>query len=129
MRILLFVLAFTVVGLFHAQGNLQFNQIVTVGTTSLTVPAGKVWKVESYSESEVTFNSNYSSGCVNSNYHRPLVINNNNYYFFGNLATASSGANYVTTGNKLPIWLKPGDQIRTVCSSDFASVIEFNIVP
>jgi hypothetical protein len=57
------------------------------------------------------------------------VINNNNYYFFGNMATASSGANYVTTGNKLPIWLKPGDQIRTVCSSDFASVIEFNIVP
>jgi hypothetical protein len=129
MRNVLFVFAFTVVGLFHAQGNLQFNQIVTVGTTSLTVPAGKVWKVESYSESEVTFNSNYSSGCVNSNYHRPLVINNNNYYFFGNLATASSGANYVTTGNKLPIWLKPGDQIRTVCSSDFASVIEFNIVP
>lgn len=129
MRILLFVLTYTVVGLFHAQGNLQFNQIVTVGTTSLTVPAGKVWKVESYSESEVTFNSNYSSGCVNSNYHRPLVINNNNYYFFGNMATASSGANYVTTGNKLPIWLKPGDQIRTVCSSDFASVIEFNIVP
>lgn len=129
MRILLFVLTYTVVGLFHAQGNLQFNQIVTVGTTSLTVPAGKVWKVESYTESEVTFNSNYSSGCVNSNYHRPLVINNNNYYFFGNMATASSGANYITTGNKLPIWLKPGDQIRTVCSSDFASVIEFNVVP
>jgi len=129
MRNLLFVFAFTVVGLFHAQGNLQFNQIVTVGTTSLTVPAGKVWKVESYTESEVTFNSNYSSGCVNSNYHRPLVINNNNYYFFGNMATASSGANYITTGNKLPIWLKPGDQIRTVCSSDFASVIEFNVVP
>ena len=129
MRNLLFVLAVTVVGLFHAQGNLQFNQIVTVGTTSLTVPAGKVWKVESYTESEVTFNSNYSSGCVNSNYHRPLVINNNNYYFFGNMATASSGANYITTGNKLPIWLKPGDQIRTVCSSDFASVIEFNVVP
>ncbi|MFM2037565.1 MAG: hypothetical protein RL432_504 [Bacteroidota bacterium] len=129
MRNLLFVFAFTVVGLFHAQGNLQFNQIVTVGTTSLTVPAGKVWKVESFTESEVTFNSNYSSGCVNSNYHRPLVINNNNYYFFGNMAIASSGANYITTGNKLPIWLKPGDQIRTVCSSDFASVIEFNVVP
>lgn len=129
MRNVLFAIAFTVVGLFRAQGNLQFNQIVTVGTTSLTVPAGKVWKVESYTESEVTFNSNYSSGCVNSNYHRPLVINNNNYYFFGNMATASSGANYITTGNKLPIWLKPGDQIRTVCSSDFASVIEFNIVP
>lgn len=129
MRNVLFAIAFTVVGLFRAQGNLQFNQIVTVGTTSLTVPAGKVWKVESYTESEVTFNSNYSAGCINANYHRPLVINNNNYYFFGNMATASSGANYITTGNKLPIWLKPGDQIRTVCSSDFASVIEFNVVP
>lgn len=129
MRPFFFLFAFFILGSLNAQGNLQFNQIVTVGTTSLTVPAGKVWKVESYSESEVTFNSNYSSGCVNSNYHRPLVINNNNYYFFGNMATASSGANYITTGNKLPIWLKPGDQIRTVCSSDFASVIEFNVVP
>lgn len=129
MRNLLFVLAFTVVGLFHAQGNLQFNQIVTVGTTSLTVPAGKVWKVESYLQSQVAYDVNYSAGCINANYHRPLVINNNNYYFFGNMATANSGANYVTTGNSLPVWLKAGDQIRTVCSSDFASVIEFNIVP
>ena len=129
MRNFFFLFALLIFGPLKAQGNLQFNQIVTVGTTSLTVPAGKVWKVESYTESEVTFNINYSSGCVNSNYHRPLVINNNNYYFFGNMATASSGANYITTGNKLPIWLKPGDQIRTVCSSDFASVIEFNVVP
>ena len=129
MKTILFVVTFICLNFCFAQGNLQFNQIVTVGTTSLSVPAGKVWKVESYTESEVTFNSNYSAGCVNSNYHRPLVINNNNYYFFGNMATASSGANYITTGNKLPIWLKPGDQIRTVCSSDFASVIEFNVVP
>ena len=129
MRNFFFLFALLIFGPLKAQGNLQFNQIVTVGTTSLTVPAGKVWKVESYTESDVTFNINVSSGCINSNYHRPLVINNNNYYFFGNMATASSGANYVTTGNKLPIWLKPGDQIRTVCSSDFASVIEFNVVP
>lgn len=129
MRNFFFLFALLIFGPLKAQGNLQFNQVVTVSATSLTVPAGKVWKVESYTESEVTFNSNYSSGCVNSNYHRPLVINNNNYYFFGNMATASSGANYITTGNKLPIWLKPGDQIRTVCSSDFASVIEFNVVP
>jgi hypothetical protein len=129
MKIFLFTMGFFFLGSVKAQGNLQFNQVVTVSTTTMTVPAGKVWKIESYSESEVTFNSNYSSGCVNVNYHRPLVINNNNYYFFGNMATASSGANYISTGNKLPIWLKSGDQIRTVCSSDFASVIEFNIVP
>jgi hypothetical protein len=129
MKTFLFVVVLFLLGSVKAQGNLQFNQVVTVSTTSMTVPAGKVWKVESYSESEVTFNSNYSAGCVNVNYHRPLVINNNNYYFFGNMATASSGANYISTGNKLPIWLKSGDQIRTVCSSDFASVIEFNIVP
>ncbi len=129
MKTFLFVVVLFLLGSVKAQGNLQFNQVVTVSITTMTVPAGKVWKVESYSESEVTFNSNYSAGCVNVNYHRPLVINNNNYYFFGNMATASSGANYISTGNKLPIWLKSGDQIRTVCSSDFASVIEFNIVP
>ena len=129
MKTFLFTMGLFFLGSVKAQGNLQFNQVVTVSTTTMTVPAGKVWKIESYSESEVTFNSNYFSGCVNVNYHRPLVINNNNYYFFGNMATASSGANYISTGNKLPIWLKSGDQIRTVCSSDFASVIEFNIVP
>ena len=129
MKTFLFLGVLFLLGSFYAQGNLQFNQVVTVSTTTMTVPAGKVWKIESYSESEVTFNSNYSSGCINVNYHRPLVINNNNYYFFGNMATASSGANYITTGNKLPIWLKSGDQIRTVCSSDFASAIEFNIIP
>lgn len=129
MRIPLFLAILFGVGLLRAQGNLQFNQIVTVNTTSLTVPAGKVWKVESYLQSQVAYDVNYSAGCINANYHRPLVINNNNYYFFGNMATANSGANYVTTGNSLPVWLKAGDQIRTVCSSDFASVIEFNIVP
>lgn len=129
MRTLFFLFAFLILGSFNAQGNLQFNQVVTVNATSLTVPAGKVWKVESFLQSQVAYDANYSAGCINANYHRPLVINNNNYYFFGNMATASSGANYITTGNKLPIWLKAGDQIRTVCSSDFASVIEFNIVP
>ena len=91
MKTFLFLGVIFLLGSFYAQGNLQFNQVVTVSTTTMTVPAGKVWKVESYSESEVTFNSNYSSGCINVNYHRPLVINNNNYYFFGNMATASSG--------------------------------------
>lgn len=129
MRILLTVIVLSWCACLNAQGNLQFNQIVSVNNTNLTVPAGKVWKVEAYSQSEVTFNPSYSSGCINSNYHRPLVINNFNYYFFGDMATANSGANYICSGNKLPIWLKAGDQIRTTCSSDFASVIEFNIVP
>ena len=30
-----------------AQNNLQFNQVKLVGSTAETVPAGKVWKIES----------------------------------------------------------------------------------
>lgn len=39
-------------GKAYAQGNLQFNQVITIivsanTTSSFTVPAGKVWKIES----------------------------------------------------------------------------------
>ena len=41
--LIVLMLGFTVI---QAQGNLQFNQVKLV-TTLETVPAGKVWKVES----------------------------------------------------------------------------------
>lgn len=113
--------------LAQAQGNLQFNQIVTVSNTLQTVPAAKAWKVEAYLESEVFISGSNTVSCPTS-HHRPLVINGNNYYFTGALATGS-GSVFAANGNRFPIWLKAGDQIRTTCSSDFASIIEFNIVP
>lgn len=112
-----------------AQGNLQFNQIIRVVEVLQTVPTGKVWKVESYLENELINSNSSSSSCTSSTIHRPLIINNGFYYFVGDVAWGSTNSLQMMNHNKFPIWLKSGDQIRTTCSSDFASVIEFNIVP
>ena len=112
-----------------AQGNLQFNQVIRVVEVLQTVPTGKVWKVESYLENELINSNSSSSSCTSSTIHRPLIINNGFYYFIGDVAWGSTNSLQMMNHNKFPIWLKSGDQIRTACSSDFASVIEFNIVP
>ncbi len=101
-----------------AQGNLQFNQVITfngnftstpTGKLDLgTVPVGKVWKMEYF-----TTASTFGAG---------LFVNN---------------AIYVE--NKV-IWFKPGDliSVRGNCGSCgpgvsnyiyFVSIIEFNVVP
>lgn len=114
---------------YNAQGNLQFNQVIRVVEVLQTVPAGKVWKVESYLESELINSNSSSSSCTSSTIHRPLIINNGFYYFVGDVAWGATNSLQMMNHNKFPIWLKTGDQIRTTCSSDFASVIEFNIIP
>lgn len=49
MRILFLLLTASCFGLINAQGNLQFNQVKIISNTDApqTVPAGKVWKIES----------------------------------------------------------------------------------
>ncbi len=107
-----------------AQGNLQFNQVLTLGgnssagsvaannftytygTISHTVPTGKVWKVESFSGSNT------------------LAFVVNNQYV----------ANATTSQNSVPVWLKAGDVIRFGNNGSsaycfFLSIIEFNVLP
>ena len=128
-RLYIFIVTiFLYTGAF-TQGNLQFNQVIRVVEVLQTVPAGKVWKVESYLESELINSNSSSSSCTSNTIHRPLIINNGFYYFVGDVAWGSTNSLQMMNHNKFPIWLKTGDQIRTTCSSDFASVIEFNILP
>jgi hypothetical protein len=128
MKFLLILILSTLAHWAFGQGNLQFNQVLRIGNSPLTVPVGKVWKVESYLQNEVVYNSNYQANCGSLNYHRPLVINGNNYYFLGDVSYGAASV-FLMNGNKLPVWLKSGDIVNTVCPTDFASVIEFNIVP
>ena len=129
MRNLLFLLFLFFSWCFTAQGNLQFNQVLRISNIPQTVPVGKVWKVESYLENEGDNSINYSTGCTNLGYHRPLTINNYNYYFVGTIAWGNTAYVQLANANKLPVWLKAGDIIKTTCIQDFASVLEFNIVP
>jgi hypothetical protein len=108
-----------------AQGNLQFNRIITDQKTLtstfggytdlLTVPSGKVWKIESMSTG------------ITSAGERIFELN-------GVLTIVSEGFS--------PIWLKAGDTARILftASSDYnpdkpwlrgvyMSIIEYNIIP
>ena len=127
MKTFFFLFAFFILGSFNAQGNLQFNQVVTLtGTLTTspvvvgTVPAGKVWKIEHNASERNGYAANISFVCNN-------VAS---YAYFG------STGNPPTQGHvKGPIWLKSGDYIQLINSSVsypshyFFSIVEFNVIP
>jgi hypothetical protein len=122
MKILILTFFLVLCSLLYSQGNLQFNQVLsgsgTLGnngaSTTLTVPADKVWKIESV------------NGWADSGSRPGLTING--------VSTLISTATF-------PIWLKAGDTFRlTVLSNPssgnalgplnyYYSIIEFDIVP
>jgi hypothetical protein len=102
-----------------AQGNLQFNQVILLdiagaGTQAVSVPAGKVWKIESVSMG--------SSGSTPS-----VFLRNSGLVNIAHFSTSSSvSATY-------PFWLPSGftgsflnNYPSTRCT---ISIIEFNVVP
>jgi len=133
MKTILFIASLICLNLCFAQGNLQFNQVVTYTGTgsgsfsysspSWTVPAGKVWKVESA-----------SPNVANAPVTRAININAGSSW--GNFALMT--ASQETTISPFPIWLKAGDQIQlqaagnccsTTSFSYAISILEFNVVP
>ena len=139
MKIVTFISLF-LCGLSYSQGNLQFNQVKIISNTdpSQSVPAGKVWKIESvFSEGGDTYPMG-ASGTVYAhfsacglasfnfqNYGRYLSINNIPVAF-----GIHSAGNQMTN---LPVWLPSGTTICTcipsyICARGY-SVIEFNIIP
>ena len=107
----------------------QFNQIVIVGASDQAVPAGKVWKVESYQQQQVSISTNFpTTGCADLSRPRPYYIDNIPFY---NIETAGNGnSSYSSIAkNNFPIWLKTAQTVRTSCAGDFISIIEFNSVP
>lgn len=121
-----------------AQANLQFNRVVIVETDfavpnsnsynftemSFTVPAGKVWKVES---AHGTYESNNST--------------NLSYGAFVQIMIDKKLIHYYNSGvyTNLPMWLPEGTYTLKVVMSSSGSVghhvyggftgIEFNVVP
>jgi hypothetical protein len=111
-----------------AQGNLQFNQVLTYnGNLTLytntnspiyTCPAGKVWKIESKTRTPLAVNAGTLSSYLNSTSLIDLYQGN--------------------TVDNSPIWLKAGDDIYfsvynpagyNITTSYYLSIIEYNIVP
>ena len=88
---------------------LQFSQVLLVSTTQ-TVPANKVWKVESVMPINQT--SIYHQIVVNSN---TIIVGTTNY----------SGSWF----NAFPMWLPAGTTLAAGSTVFRVSVIEFTVVP
>ena len=89
---------------------LQFSQVLLVSTTQ-TVPANKVWKVESYTP---------NAGIINFHY---IVVNSNN-------SIVGAVENYIHIySHTFPMWLPAGTTLAAGQNVHFISVVEFTVVP
>jgi len=110
---------------FKAQGNLQFNQPILITNVLSTVPAGKVWKIESFTPSSIyqTHNGNPSAFQITINGDNRIVGMpagvNINY----------SPGSHSAVMHTLPIWLPAGATLIAGPGVAMISVIEFNLVP
>ncbi len=143
-NISLVILLVSVAFLSFGQGNLQFNQVINhtittpLGqgysglnnqTLTVTVPAGKVWKIESAHLSYQGSSSTKYYIANASNESTQLVLN-------GAIIAVDDDAFYVTPG---PIWLAAGSHtfiLQGYINSSsqyswnaFITAIEFNITP
>ena len=105
-----------------AQGTLQFNQVLLIGTSTATVPSGKVWKVEScLAQRTTTFGSSTGPG------DQQFLIN-------GQTISAGQGTSYsgsyggVQNATVFPFWLPENATLKAASGSTYLSVIEFNVV-
>lgn len=133
MRTVAFVCLFMICMLGKAQGNLQFNQVITYTGTgtgshsyispSWIVPNNRVWKIEAATAS-VSSSSSSSS----------VQMNSGN----GLCSFKLMSAGVYSSFSPFPIWLKAGDEILLQASGGCCSIlsfnygisiIEFNIVP
>lgn len=104
----LFAGYFTLANNIHGQ-TLQFSQVLLVSSTQ-TVPANKVWKVESVMPINQT--SIYHQIVVNST---TIIVGTTNY----------SGSWF----HAFPMWLPAGTTLATGTTVFRISVVEFTIVP
>ncbi|MBM3429766.1 MAG: hypothetical protein FJX99_02135 [Bacteroidetes bacterium] len=134
MRIIIITILFSFLQIklsgFYAQGNLQFNQVLRVGNTAQTVPVGKVWKVETYMQSNTSISefTEYPN-CNFPDRQHPFLINSVPYYQINGSPGHGSSGIMMAVGNLFPLWLKSGEILQTTCPNNFLSVIEYNVVP
>ena len=128
-------------------GNLQFNQVINITPgVSYTVPAGKVFKIESITSNNVSVTSSFSSDIQYNVSCKYCYYSSFNYLTIGNLqfsaqandlqswcqptpCPSTNTSNFNISTLTLPIWLKDGKSL--ILSSNISGVlitgIEFNI--
>ncbi len=151
MKFLLICMLSVFCGSLNAQGNLQFNQVKLVSALE-TVPAGKVWKVESALSGEERYptsgtalpsNSRFilvngSSVCVHEEHVATTGVGFNGCcgggFWMNNVGMAVNSTTPVLVHvsaqpTKLPLWLPSGATLAVGTKVSSISVVEFNIIP
>ncbi len=132
MKFFIIVLSLSV-GSLWGQGSLQFNRVKLV-TTQETVPAGKVWKVESViyniPQDASPFVIQGNANC-NENQRRTYSIIVDGVPTKAGELVGGTGftSDYFYMQTKLPIWLPAGATLSGGICNNKISVIEFNIIP
>lgn len=135
----------------RAQGNLQFNQVKLV-TALETVPAGKVWKVESALSGEERYptsgtnlpsNSRFiqvngAAICVHEEHVATTGVGFNGCcgggFWMNNVGMSVNSTTPVLVQvsaqpTKLPLWLPSGATLAAGTKVSSISVLEFNVIP
>jgi hypothetical protein len=122
-----------------AQGKtLAFNQVLLITTSQQTVPAGRVWKIESCMGLPTTSSGqSYMSLSFPSRHN--IVINGTNIGVASETSVAAGGSTYsggdyykVWAMNEncttMPIWLPAGTTLAAGTNVSYISVIEFEVI-
>jgi hypothetical protein len=127
----LFLFASVFIGGALFSQTLQFSQVKLV-STSETVPAGTVWKVEganySFQIASTAMTSSTSITTTTADY--TWILNGQTQNVF---ASRSRSANYGSSNliweKKWPIWLPAGSTVEAGTGVHSLSVIEFTVIP
>ena len=102
---------------FTAQGNLQFNQVLRINNIAQTVPVNKVWKIESYMQSQTSLSDGTEiSTCNLIDRHHPFLINTKPYFIINGSPGHGSSGTYMAVGNHsltILLWQNTNQRIRS----------------
>ena len=126
--LILFVLAsFTCAS---AQGSiLSFSQVLSVSQAD-TVPAGKVWKIESapYKNDVIGTQGSWNSQNPTVEYVQSMLIDGNTVYIQALRIYDGSWRTFTGPTCQFPLWLPAGTVVQPSTGVRFLSVLEFNVI-
>ena len=119
------LLLFTSFGIAQSGNQLEFNQVILVSSTQ-TVPANKVWKVES-----ALGGVGLHNGTSNGEFTKLITVNGNSVVVASRSYATQSADGNQSYGDitRMPFWLPEGSTIAAGSGVFEISILEFNVVP
>ncbi len=130
MKYLLLISLLIQISVVSAQSNLDFNQVLLV--TNGTVPAGKVWKVESaiYSLAPLSLSNgaNAQEDKITINGTTTVIRKSTSYnpYYSGGNGSSQAAMTYIWETH-FPLWFPAGTTIQVSTGVTSLSILEFNV--